>query len=81
MGHNVVGVKVPGPFSSKVSVRWSDGSLGRIKFGPAIELVGTGRIQDALDHPGMWIVVGQLEKALLRGIEADWDYSSEKAGT
>jgi hypothetical protein len=59
---NVVGIKVPGPFSSKVSVRWWNGMLGRMKFGDAIDLVGVSRVQDALDHPGKWVVIGQMER-------------------
>jgi hypothetical protein len=61
-GHSAVGIKIPSPFSSKASIRWSDGSLSRIRLGEAIELLGTSRVQDALDRPGKWIVVGQLTR-------------------
>lgn len=67
MGYRAAYIKVPSPFSSKVSVRWEDGSLSRLKFGPAIDLVGTTRIQQALDYPGKWIVLSYLNSGAVAG--------------
>lgn len=50
-------IRVPGPFSSKVSVRWSNGNLERIKFGEAIRLFGTHVVQLALDRAGESVLV------------------------
>jgi hypothetical protein len=57
---SAVGIRVASSSSSKASIRWSDGRVGRVSIGAAVDLVGTSRIQDALDHPGKWIVIGQL---------------------
>lgn len=56
-GHTAVWLRVPGPFSSKVSVRWSDDSLSRLKFGEAIAMFGQAVVQLALDRAGESVLV------------------------
>lgn len=56
----VVGIRLQSRNRRHVSLMWSDGKITRTKIADAVELVGTSRMQDALDHPAKWIVIGQL---------------------
>lgn len=58
----VVGIRLQSRNRRHVSLMWSDGKITRTKIADAVDLVGTSRMQDALDHPAKWIVIGQLRE-------------------